>query len=121
MAFQNVCNITEKYLRKRGYSDIGFENGYMVIIFPNVKIFFYPGPDFLRITSIPLDRKYRITRDMSVNIAGLGDLFVKYQPTKTNSEAIIEIDEHLLSDASIDKVAGYFLNNTSYVFSKLEN
>lgn len=120
MSFTNVCNITERYLRKRGFKDIGFEHGYTVLLFPDVKIFFYPGNDFLRITSIPIDRKYKILRDMNIFVEGLGNMFVKYQPNKTNSELMYEIDEKYLNDANIEKVATYMLNNTSNIFSKME-
>ncbi len=86
-----------------------------------MKAFFYPAEDFLKISAIPTDRKYNISRDMAVNVEGIEDLIVKYQPHKTNSELIYEIDEQDLAFERIEKVATYFVNRVKDMFGKLKN
>lgn len=120
MAYLDVRNIVKNYLHKRGYTDINLDNGYAVVVFEKVKIFFYPGNDLLRITAIPTDRKYRIFKDHNVEGTMIGNIFLKYQSEKTNSELMYDIHEKYLTDENIEKVTLFLLNNTSAIFNKIE-
>lgn len=120
MGRTNIINITKRYLDKRGYDNINFDNGYGVVVFEKVKIFFYPGNDILRITAIPTERKYKIRKDLNITGTIIGNMFLKHQPEKSNSELMYDIYEKNLSDSNIDKVAMFFLNNTNKIFEKVE-
>lgn len=121
MGRTNIINITREYLAKKGYSNINFDNGYGVITFDNVKIFFYPGNEVLRVTAIPTDRKYKIYKDFNVEGTAIGNVLLKYQPDKSNSELMYDIYEKYVTESNIDKVAMFLLNNTQKLFNKIEN
>ena len=121
MAYLEIRKVVKNYLHKRGYTDINLDNGYAVVVFEKVKIFFYPGNDLLRITAIPTDRRYRIFKDVNIEGTKIGNIFLKYQPEKTNSELMYDIHEKYLTEENIDKVAIFLLNNTQDIFEKIEN
>lgn len=116
----NIINITRAYLNKKGYDNINFDNGYGVVVFDNIKIFFYPGNDVLRITAIPTERKYRIYKDFNIEGTVIGNILLKYQQDKINSELMYDIYEKYLTEENIDKVAMFLLNNTHKIFEKIE-
>ncbi|CUO02434.1 hypothetical protein H8S10_02225 [Clostridium sp. NSJ-49] len=121
MGRTNIINITKSYLDKRGYNNINFDNGYGVVVFEKVKIFFYPGNEVLRITAIPTDRKYKIYKDFNIEGTSIGNILLKYQPDKSNSELMYDIYEKYVTDSNIDKVAIFFLNNTQDIFNDVES
>ncbi len=117
----NIINITKGYLDKRGYNNINFDNGYGVVVFEKVKIFFYPGNEVLRITAIPTDRKYKIYKDFNIEGTIIGNVLLKYQQEKSNSELMYDIYEKYVTESNIDKVVMFLLNNTQEIFNKIEN
>lgn len=121
MGRTNIINITKDYLDKKGYNNINFDNGYGVIVFDKVKIFFYPGNEVLRITAIPTDRRYRIYKDFNIEESEIGNILLKYQSDKSNSELMYDIYENYITDSNIDKVAIFLLNNTNRIFEKIED
>lgn len=120
MGRKNIIDITKKYLNKRGYTNINFDSGYGVVAFEKVKIFFYPGNEVLRITAIPTDRKYKIRKDFNVEGTVIGNILLKHQPYKTNSELMYDIYEKYVNDSNIDKVAIFLLNNTNKICEEFE-
>lgn len=120
MGRRNIINITKGYLDKKGYNNISFDNGYGVIVFDKVKIFFYPGDEVLRITAIPTDRKYKIYKDLNIEGTVIGNVLLKYQPEKSNSELMYDIYEKYVTESNIDKVAMFLLNNANEIFEKVE-
>lgn len=121
MGRKNIFNITKGYLDKKGYNNINFDNGYGVVVFDNVKIFFYPGNEVLRITAIPTDRKYKIYKDFNIEGTIIGNILLKHQPNKSNSELMYDIYEKYVTESNIDKVSMFLLNNTNKIFEKVES
>ena len=56
--------------------NINFDNGYGVVVFEKVKIFFYPGHNILRITAIPTERKYKIRKDFNITGTIIGNMLL---------------------------------------------
>ena len=87
-----------------GYDNINFDNGYGVVVFEKVKIFFYPGHNILRITAIPTERKYKIRKDFNITGTIIGNMLLKHQPEKNNSELMYDIYEKNLRMVKIRNI-----------------
>lgn len=69
---------------------------------------------------MPTDRKYKIYKDFNIEGTIIGNVLLKYQPDKSNSELMYDIYEKYVTESNIDKVAMFLLNNTQEIFNKIE-
>ena len=62
-----------------------------------------------------------IYKDFNIEGTSIGNILLKYQPDKSNSELMYDIYEKYVTDSNIDKVAIFFLNNTQDIFNDVES
>ncbi|OMD43032.1 hypothetical protein [Paenibacillus odorifer] len=122
MSLTTVIGKIDKFLISCGFANPQINgNGYYFYTINNVKIYFYPSNDGVRISVIPTARKYNIAGTKRIEVDGVGLLEIEVNPQLSNPRMNIYLSEHHLSIDRLNNTTSYMLSCVDDIYGKFEN